>query len=219
MSKVKIADIISCMNDAPSGSFVAITDYEGQDGTVKTVQGQIGVDYASMKQLAIKELKDAIALQDFEPITVSGKCWANPDGSFASRKSNDRTLLNFNETFTTDQVVEVAEEILESWENPTVRKSNKVQLTDKKDGLSFNTETGRFNFSLFVFNEYYKVDKTAEAKAGKPVNVKASMPDTVLKKQIRGRFEKKYRAFTIAEGRFKSLSIAGETFIAENITL
>ena len=215
----KVTDIISCMNSAPTGSFVAITDYEGQDGTVKTVQGQIGVSYETMKANAVSELKNAIALNSFDPITVSGQCWAETDGTFAARKSKDRTLVNFNETYTQDKVLAFAKEILTGWENPPERKNNKVQLTDKNDGLSYNTETQSFNFSLVVFNEYYKEELTNEAKAGKPVAIKASHPDTVVKKTIRAMFEKKYRSFTIADGKFAKLSIGKMEFLAETITL
>lgn len=215
----KVTDIITCMNSAPSGSFVAITDYEGQDGTVKTVQGQIGVSYETMKANAVAELVEAVASKSFEAITVNGQVWAEKDGTFATRKSKDRTMVNFNETYSAEQVQALAEEILKGWQNPVERKNNKVQLTDKNDGLSYNTETKSFNFSLVVFNEYYKEELTNEAKAGKPVVQKASHPDTVVKKQIREMFEKKYRSFTIAEGKFAKLSIGKEVFLAETITL
>ena len=225
MSKSKVLEkIVESMNAAPSGSFVAITDYVSEDGTVKTVQGQIGVRYEEMKKNAIAELKQAIEAADFEEITVKGQCWADADedGNFVawnSRKSKDRKLLNYCETYTPGQVLNMARDILYNWENPKPRANNKVQLTDKNDGLSFNTETLSLNFSLVVFNEYYKEDKTAEAKAGMEVKIKASHPDTKVKDAIRKRFEKKYKAFTIASGKFASLSIAGTVFEAEEIIL
>lgn len=221
MSKVKCTDIIACMNDAPSGSFVAITDYEGQDGTVKTVQGQIGVSYETMKANAIAELKESVENESFDEISVSGQGYAKDVNGVMEfgRKSKDRKLINFCETFTPEQVLEAAKGILHDWENPKPRKSNKVQLTEKNDGLSYNTETGSFNFSLVVFREYYKDDKTKQAKAGKEVEVKATTPQTALKKTIREMFEKKYRAFTIAEGKFAKLSIGDQVFLAEDITL
>lgn len=223
MSKV-LERIVESMNAAPSGSFVAITDYVSEDGTVKTVQGQIGVSYDSMKKNAIAELKQAIEDKDFEAITVKGQCWANVDEDgnvleWNSRKSKDRKLLNYNESYTADQVLDIAKDILFAWENPQPRANNKVQLTDKNDGLSFNTETLSLNFSLVVFNEYYKEDKTAEAKAGKEVKIKATHPLTKVKNEIRKRFEKKYKAYTIASGKFASLSIAGTVFSADEIIL
>ena len=219
MSKVTLKYIQSVMDVAPSGGVVAITDYIGSDGTVKTFQGQLGCSYGDAKESAIAELKEAVENESFNPITVSGKVWANEDGSFATRKSADRTLVNFNETYTVAQVLTFAKEILNKWENPKVRKDNKIQLTDKENGLSYNQETGNFNFSLVIWNEYFKEEKTAEAKAGKPVEIKASHPDTVVKKEIRSMFEKPLKTFTLAEGKFGAISIAGEKFLSENITL
>ena len=217
--KTKVSDIISSMNSAPSGSIVSLKDYIGSDGTVKTFQGQIGVSYETMKGKAIDNLKRAIDDETFEAMTVTGKVWANPDGSFAARKSKDRTLINFCETYTEKQVADFAREILKSWTTPSTRKSNKVQLTEKNDALSFNTETGKFNLSLLIFREYSKPFLTAQEKAGKPVVLKGSHPDTVVKGKIRQMFEVKYKAFTFAEGKFASFSVGSDTYLAEDITL
>jgi hypothetical protein len=219
MSKVKLNEIVDCMNEAPSGSVVALKDYVSEDGTVKTVQGQIGVSYDAMKQNAICELKEAIEADTFEPMTVTGQAWENADGTFATRKSKDRKLVKFCEDYTKEQVTAFAKEILASWENAKPRENNKVQLTEKADGISFNTETLNFNFSLVVWNEYYKKDLTAKEQAGKEVKISASHPDTVVKKKIRAMFEKKYKAFTIAQGKFASLSIGGTTFESDNIII
>jgi len=217
--KTKVTEIISAMNAAPSGTIVSLKDYIGSDGTVKTFQAQLGVSYEKLKAKAIAKLREAVEAENFEPITVTGKVWANADGSFATRKSKDRTLVNFYETYDKNQVLEFAKEILEKWENPDERKSNKVQLTDKPDALSFNSETGNFNLSLLVFREYYKEDLTAQEKAGRPVEIKASHPDTVVKKKIREMFDVKYKAFTFANDKFASFSIDSQVFLSENITL
>ncbi len=178
MSKINLSTIISTFNDAPSGSFVGITNYESSENEVVSVVGQIGCSYAKTVEMKIVGLKTAIEEEDFEKMTVSGQGWAQVDEDGKpfdfGRKSKVRKLVNFCETFEKEEVIEHAKGILEAWENPKPRKNNKVQLTDKEGGLSLNTETHNFNFTLLVQQETYKADKSAKAKAGKEVKVKAN---------------------------------------------
>ena len=225
MSKTTFKEVCNAMNSAPSGGFVGITDYETQQGDVKSVTGQMGCSYADAKARAILELTDHITDGLFEPITVKGHCRAIKDGNGNIVEYNSRKkswdMVEYTETFTVPEVLVFANEILDSWKNPKERKNNKVQLTEKENGLSYNAETGSFNFTLMVHHETYKVDASKEAKkvAGIIPKVKATMPESEVKKVIRGMFEKKIRDFTISEGKFKSLTINGEKFLSENITL
>jgi hypothetical protein len=220
MSKIKLKDLVTLMDNAPSGGFVGITDYESENGDVSSVTGLLGCSYADTVKHKIAGLREALENDDFEPITVKGQGWAKEvDGVLEfGRKSKDRKLVNFCEDFTQEQVIEVAQEILEGWENPKARKSNKVQLTDKEDGLSLNTETNNFNFTLMVMQETYKEDLSDKAKAGKEVKIKATQPLTVLKDTIRKRFERKIKSYTISQGKFASLTIAKQTILSESVT-
>jgi len=221
MNKVTLKDIVSTMNSAPSGGFVGITNYESESGEVSSVTGLLGCSYADTVALKIKGLTEAIAGDDFEDITVKGQGYADmKDGKVIGygRKSNARTLINFCKVYTKEQVLTFAKEILFAWENPKARTSNKVQLTDKEDGLSLNTETSNFNFTLLVQQQTYKEALSDQAKAGKEVKVKATQPDTVLKDTIRKRFEKKIKSFTISEGKFASMTVGGQKFLSEQIT-
>ncbi len=220
MSKITLKNLVTLMDNAPSGGFVGLTDYESENGDVTSVTGQLGCSYADVKAFKIAGIKEAIENEDFEPITVTGQGYAEKiDGKLVfGRKSSTRTLVNFCEDYTKEQVLETAKEILLAWEAPSTRKSNKVQLTDKEDGLSLNTETNNFNFTLLVHNETYKEDASNKAKAGKEVKQKATQPETVLKATIRKRFEKKLKSYTVTEGKFASLSIAGTKFLSEEVT-
>jgi hypothetical protein len=218
----KIKDIVESMNTAPSGGYVGIVDYESSNGDVVSVVGQLGCSYGDAKAKSIEALKTAINEGDFSDITVSGTCYGDKqdDGSIIwNARKRSLPMLSFNETFSKDEVISVAKDILEGWENPAPRKSNKVQLTEKNDGLSFNTETLSFNFTLLVTKETYKEDLSKEAKHGKEVKVKASAPDSVLKNQIRKRFEKKIKSYSISKGKFAKLSINGNTFLSEEIAI
>jgi hypothetical protein len=217
--KVTLKNIVTLMDNAPSGGFVGITDYESENGDVSSVTGLLGCSYEDMKQKKIEGLREAVNAKDFEAMTVSGQGWASTiDGVLVfGAKSKARNLTNFCVDYTAKEVLTTATAILESWDNPAVRKSNKVQLTDKEDGLSLNTETNNFNFTLLVMQQTYKEDLSNKAKAGKEVKVKATQPESVLKKEIRERFERKLKSFTITEGKFASITIAKETFLSENV--
>lgn len=220
MSKMTLKSLVSIMDSAPSGGFVGITDYESENGDVSSVTGLLGCSYADTVKHKIKALKEALENDDFEPITVKGQGWGKKvDGVMEyGRKSKDRTLVNFCVDFTAEQVKNCARDILYGWENPKPRASNKVQLTDKEDGLSLNTETNNFNFTLLVQQETYKEDLSDKAKDGKEVKVKATQPLTVLKETIRKRFEKKIKSYTISEGKFASITIAGNKILSEDVT-
>jgi hypothetical protein len=218
----KIKDIVDCMNEAPSGGYVGIVDYESSNGDVVSVVGQLGCSYSDAKAKSIEALKTAIDENDFSDISVSGVCYGDKqsDGSIIwNARKRSLPLLSFNETFTKDEVLSVAKDILEAWENPAPRKSNKVQLTEKNDGLSFNTETLSFNFTLLVNNETYKEELSKKAKHGKEVKVKASAPESVLKNEIRKRFEKKIKSYSLSKGKFAKLSIGGKNFLSEEIAI
>lgn len=221
MSKITLKNLVTLMDNAPSGGFVGITNYESENGDVSSVTGLLGCSYADTVKFKIAALKEALANDDFESITVKGQGYADMvDGKIVGygRKSKARTLVNFCEDFTKEQVINVAKDILHGWENPKPRSNNKVQLTDKEDGLSLNTETNNINFTLLVQHQTYKEDLSDKAKAGTEVKIKATQPLTVLKDTIRKRFEKKIKSFTISEGKFASMTIAGTKILSEDVT-
>jgi hypothetical protein len=71
---------------------------------------------------------------------------------------------------------------------------------------------------LMVHTEKYHEDESKLLKESKDVKEKAVHPDTALKDAIRKRFERKIKAYTIAEGKFKTLSIDGKKFSSDQIT-
>ena len=211
--KTTLKTLISSINDAPTGGYVGLVDYESTKGDILSCTGRIGCSYGKAKTIAIAELKQAIADKDFSDITVNGECyWDTVKLEYNARKKS-MPLQTYSETFDAKEVLEIAKEILLSWENPKARKSNKVALTDKESGLHLNTETHTINFSLMVDHITYK-GKTEDADTVE----KKSAPETKVKAEVRKRFEKKFRDFTIAEGKFTSLKINGKTFLSENIT-
>lgn len=209
--KTKFKEILTSFNEAPTGGFVGITDYQSQNGDIVSVTGRLGLSYGDAKQAGIDALEQAIKTKDFEAVTVSGSCYEE-NGVFNSRKRS-WDMKEFEITFEVDEVMETAKEILEAWKNPKARKDNKVQLTEKENGLSLNKETGSFNFSLMVDHETYKGNDSDKEK-----KVKATMPESLLKTAIRKRFEKKIKAYTIEEGKFARLKIGGKEYLSENIT-
>ena len=69
-----------------------------------------------------------------------------------------------------------------------------------------------------VHSEVYDKEASEMLKEGKEIKETASMPDSLVKAEIRKRFERKIKAYTIAEGKFKTLSINGEKFASDEIT-
>ena len=118
MSKVTLNEIVSTMNAAPSGGFVGITNYESENGDVVSVTGLLGCSYGDTVALKIAGLKEAIANEDFEPITVKGQGYAKEVNGVLEfgRKSKDRKLVTFCHEYPKDEVIEVAKGILEAWE-------------------------------------------------------------------------------------------------------
>jgi hypothetical protein len=216
----KITDIITAMNTAPSGSFVGITDYMSTNGDVISVTGHIGFDYDRLKTVNEQRLQAIIDADEFEPITVKGSCFYDTaKGEWNSRK---RTMpfKDYEITFSAKDVKETAEAILAKMQEPAKpRKSNKTNLTEKANGLALYNETGNFNFMLLVENETYKAEASAEAKEGLEVKPKAKMPQTALNEAIKALYERKLKSFTIAEGKFKGMTIAGKKFESDRITL
>jgi len=217
MSKINLKGLIDTINSAPTGGFVGINGYQSTKGDVTTIVGQVGCSYGKAKALSIESLKEAIDGDGFESVTVEGNCYQLPDGTWNARaKSNP--LKSYKVDYTAKEVKECAESILEAWENVKPRKDNKVQLADKENGLALNTETKTLNMTLMIHSESYDEEASNLLKEGMEVKVKASMPETKLKEVIRKRFEKKIKAYTIAEGKFNTLSIAGEKFTSDEIT-
>ena len=221
MSKVKFKDLITSINEAPTGGYVGLTDYVSNDLSVVSVTGRIGCSYASEKERAIESLRDAIQNEDFEAIEIAGRSWSKTENGvteFFARKAKDRVLADNIKTYSKEHVLELATAILEGWENPTVRKSNKTEMSDKENGLGYNSETGTFTFTLMVDHEYYKEDKSEVIQEGVEMVEVAQNPDTMLKAQIRDRFMKKIKTYAIAEGKFSNLTINGDKFQSDNIT-
>jgi hypothetical protein len=216
--KVKFADVVSMINAAPSGSFVGVTNYVSEKGDVASFVGHIGFSYAKAKQMAIDALKEAILKCDFEPIVVSGNCYH--DGTEFNSRKRSAPVKPYKMEFDKYQVQETAKEILNGWENPKERENNKVNLSEKENGLSFNTETGNFTFGLLVEKITYKdeASKLVKEEMGFSDKVEIKAPETKLKEEIRERFEKKFRTFTLSCGKFESVSIAGNRFASDEIT-
>jgi hypothetical protein len=221
MSKVKFKDLITSINEAPTGGFVGLTDYISNDLSVVSVTGRIGCSYGKVKELAIEALKDAIDNEDFEAIDISGRSWSKTENGvteFFARKAGDRVLADNLKSYSKDTVLDTAKAILEGWENPKARKSNKVEMSDKENGLGYNSETGTFTFTLMVDHEYYKESKSEAIQEGVEMVELPQNPDTMLKAGIRDRFMKKIKTYAIAEGKFANLTIGGNKFQSDNIT-
>ena len=219
MSKgIKFADVVAMVNGAPSGGFVGITDYVSEKGEVSSIVGHLGFDYGKARQIAIKDLAAAVAAGTFEAITVKGKCYH--DGKEFNARMRSCPVKDYDITYTPRQVLEMANNILTAWQNPKERESNKVNLSDKQNGLAYNTETGNFTFALLVEKQTYKEDKSDAAKEamGLADAVEIKAPETKLKEVIRGMFEKKMRSFTLSAGKFAEISIAGNRFKSDEIT-
>ena len=197
--------IVDTVNKATSGSFVGITDYTDKRGAISSVVGHIGVSYEKAKNIAIANLKSAIATKSFEPITVRGQCYT--DGNEWNPRKRSWELQPYEITFTKDEVLETAKEVLEGMENPKKRANNFQNLSEKERGVQFNEETETFTIALMVEKQTYKgQDESVEKK------IKATAPKTKLKNKIRSRFEKKIKLFELGTGKFKKITIAGETF-------
>jgi len=216
MSKVTLKGLVETINEAPTGGFIGISGYQSKKGDVSSVVGQLGCSYGKARQLSIQALQEAVANGDFEPITVTGQCYKK-DGVWNSR-ARSNPIEDYEITYSKKEVQAFAEEILEGWENPKDRNSNKVQLTDKEDGLSINTETKSINMTLLIHSEDYDVEASKLLKEGMEHKVTAQMPEANVKAQIRERFERKMKAYTIEEGKFTTLSINGKKFQSEHIT-
>jgi hypothetical protein len=210
---IDLKQIVESANNAPSGSFVGITDYVSDKGDVSSITGQIGVSYGTAKEKAIKALETAIEAKDFEPITVKGICrWDTEKNEWNSRKRS-MPMKAYDITFKKAKVIEVAKEVLESYKNAE-KRSNKVQLADKEDGVYLESETDNINIRLLVQNQTYKEleSQVAKANLGKVDKPKATMPEAALKEIIRKRFTPKIKAFTLRSDNFKKLTIGGNTF-------
>lgn len=219
MSKIKLPELVKTINECPTGGYVGITDYVSENGDVTSVTGHIGCSYADGRRVSIQELKDAIALKDFSEMTVQGQCYWDESAKAWNSRKRSLPLENYDITYDFDKVLEMAKGVLHDWENPAERNSNKVNLAvEKESGLVYNTETGTINLTLLVDHVYYKEEKSEEAKKGMGEKVKAQEPLANLKEQIRSRFAKKIRSYTISEGKFASLSIGGRKFASDEIT-
>lgn len=214
---MKFSEVVNIINAAPSGSFCGITNYQSTTGDTSSFIGQLGFSYQTAKAKAITALEKALAEKDFQPIAVSGNCYF--DGTSYNSRLRSAPVKPFAIVYTVDDVMKEATDILEAWKNPKERADNKVLLSEKKNGLAYNVETGKFTFSLLVTTQTYKEEKSEAVKeamgtAGK-VEIKA--PETLLKEAIRSRFEGKFRTFELAQGKFDEVSIGGVRFKSSEI--
>lgn len=210
---INLTEIATAVSKAPSGSFVGITDYISESGDVSSITGQIGVSYGTAKNKAIQALQNAIAMEDFEAISVKGICrWDTDKNEWNSRKKS-MPMKSFDITFPKAKVIEVAKEVLDSYQNAE-KDSNKVQLADKEDGLYLEANTDNINIRLLVQKQTYKdlESQVVKANLGKVDKPSATMPESALKAIIRKRFEPKIKTFTIRSENFKKLTIGGNTF-------
>lgn len=210
---INLQEVVSAVNSAPSGSFIGITDYISEKGDVSSVTGQIGVGYSNAKEKALEAMEKAIAEKDFEPITVEGICnWDTEKKEWNSRKKS-MPVKTFKVTFNKAQVIAVATEVMESYRD-AIKKSNKVQLSNKENGVYLESNTDNINVTVLVANQTYKELESMAVKANKGITdkPKSSMPEAMLKAQIRKRFEPKFKSFTLRSDNFAKLSIGGNTF-------
>ena len=215
MDKIKVANIISTINDSPSGGFVGISGYKSENGDVVSVVGQVGVSYGTAKTLAIQALQEAIESDDFECITVKGKCYKK-DGVWNVR-ARSNPLEDYEIDYSVAEVKEMAETVLSEWENPVKRANNKLQLSEKENGLAYNIETHTLNMTLMVLTEDYDTEASKLLKEGKEKKVKASAPESKLKEKIRKQFMKKVKSYTLTQGKFTTLSLNGQKIQSDNI--
>ena len=207
MKVAKLNAIVEAINNAPSGSYCGITDYTTKNNEVKSIIGKIGCSYEIAKDLAIKGIKEAIQNKDFGAYAVKGMGrWDESANEWNSRKRS-LPLVEFNVVFEPDEVLEMAKEVLEGWENPKKKTNNNISLSEKERGIELNTETKNFNMSLMVEKEYFKEEKTKLLQEEKGKVQKATNPKTILKKKIQNRFLKKIKNFTIGEDNFKKITI------------
>ena len=210
---INLQEIVSAANNAPSASFVGITDYVSEKGDVSSITGQIGVSYGTAKEKAIKALTEAIEAKDFEAINVKGICrWDTDKNEWNSRKRS-MPMKAYDITFSKAQVLETAKEVLDGYVNAE-KASNKVQLADKEDAVYLEAETDNINIRLLVQQQTYKELASQVEKANRGIVEKpsATMPESALKAIIRKRFEPKIKSFTIRTDNFKKLTIGGKTF-------
>lgn len=198
-------DIVDTISRSTSGTFVGITDYISETGDVSSVTGHIGCSYGVARNKSIKLLETAIAEDDFDAITITGECYWDAEKQEYNARKRSCELKSYDITFSKDEVVACAESILESWKKPKKINSNKVQFTEKENGLYFEEETGNYNMKLLVEHQTYK-GNVGEEKS------KISAPITILKNKLRKRFEQKIKAFTIGKDKFKKLSINGTVY-------
>jgi len=217
MSKTNLKTLINTINEAPTGGFIGIKGYTSTKGDVTSIVGQLGCSYDTAKQASISALTEAVNAKAFSPMTVEGQCYQKPDGTWNAR-ARSNPLKKFKVDFTVDEVLVIAKEILDGWKNPVKKANNKVQLSDKESGLMLNTETKTINMMLMIHSESYDQEASDLLKEDMEVKVKASAPESMLKDDIRKMFEKKIKAYTIAEGKFTTLSINGERFASDQIT-
>lgn len=212
---MKVVQVIKAINEANKGSYVGITDYISSDANVVSIIGRLGCSYAKMRENAIKSLKEALLNDEFESIIVKGRCHCK-DGEYNSRKRS-WDMVSYEIPFSKEKVVETAKELLDAWENPVKKLSNNVKLTEKENGLVYNTETNSFNLNLIVEKQTYKENKSKAMKESMGVKEKAKAPETALKEAIKKRFESKMKTYTIADGKFTKLSIGGQLFIGSDV--
>lgn len=214
---MKFAEVVQIINAAPSGSFCGIKDYIGSNGDCSSIIGNLGFSYETAKAKAIAALEKALAEKDFQPIAVSGNCYF--DGREFNSRLRSAPVKPFAIFYTVDDVIKEATDILENWKNPVERKNNKIALSEKKNGLAYNVETGKFTFSLLVTTQTYKEEKSEAVKEamGTADKIEIKAPETLLKEKIRSRFEGKFRTFELAQGKFDEVSIGGVRFKSSEI--
>lgn len=197
-----IAALIEQINEAKKGSFVVFTNYQGEDGKVQTIYGNLKMSYADVKEKAIADLKEAILSTDFEDVTVKGECRYDAETDVYNGRKKSWPMAKYEITYKDTEVLAMAKSILFDWENPKERKSNNLSLGAEDGSVVYNEETENFNVKVMVSNTVYKEElSTVETK------VKATAPETKLKEAIRKRFMKKIKTLTIGKGNCEKISL------------
>jgi hypothetical protein len=215
---MNLKTIAQTMETAVSGGYVHLTNYVSDKGEVSTVLAHLIPNYGAGKEKAIKSLREAIAANDFQPITVTGKCY-NDNGVWNSRKKS-APLKDYSIEYSKEEVKAAAEEILADWIAPKEKVNNEIALTEKgKRGLVLNLETGRIQFDVLVEKEIYNVALSEQTKDNLGIleKTEVTMPISKLKAEIRNRFQKKFKTYILEKGKFESISVNGIKFTSDEI--
>lgn len=214
---MKFAELVNTINKSPSGAFCSIRGYQSETGNVSNILGHLGYSYKTAKDKAIAALKLAIDNGTLESIAITGTCYK--DGDEWNPRKKSCPAKEYSIIYSADEVNAKAKEILDSWENPKERANNNVNLSEKENGLAFNTETNTFSFCLLVERQEYIEEASNDAKEALGIvdKVQIKAPETKLSDAIRKQIEKPIRTITISSGKFSEIKMSGVSITSNEI--